>query len=92
MLATALTMLEEETCTHCGTPVWLGHSTEYEIAFEVKSTICYGCAELEKDREARKGKRTVRGVSYYVKPHSVWEEGELPSRHDSYVRMAEEED
>lgn len=82
VLAMALTLLESETCSSCGTPGWLGHSTNNEIAFSVKSSICYGCAELEQDRENRRHSR--RGEMRYVVPHSVWEGGSLPSRHDCY--------
>lgn len=92
LLAMALTLLEEETCSHCGTPAWIGHSTDNEIVFDVKSTVCYGCAELERDQDSRKGKKNLRGVSYYTKARSVWEEGRLPSRKESYQRMRQEDD
>lgn len=84
MLAVALTLLEEETCGSCGTPVWIGHSTDNEIGFSVHSSTCYGCAELEKDGEQHKTKR--KGETRYVRAHSVWEDGKLPSRHESYTR------
>lgn len=90
----ALTILEQETCSGCGTPAWIGHSTNSEIVFKADSSVCYGCAELEKDREERERnqQKQGRGETRYVTPHHVWEEdGErLPSRYDSYLEMLEE--
>lgn len=87
----ALTLLEEETCKQCGTPAWIGHSTDNTIAFEVKSSVCYGCAELEKDRDdeqSNKRKKT-RGEVRYIEPYNVWGDA-LPSRFDSYSREQED--
>jgi hypothetical protein len=88
-LATALTILEEETCKSCGTPAWIGHSTNNEIVFDMKSSVCYGCAELERDREDmernRGGRQRMKGETRYVNPRSVWgEEYRLPSRVHAY--------
>lgn len=88
-LATALIILEEETCKSCGTPAWIGHSTNNEIVFDIKGSICYGCAELEMDREkaekGRGGRSRQKGESKYVRPRSVWNDGRtLPSRAHSY--------
>jgi len=90
MLAVALTLLEDETCGGCGTPAWLGRSTNNEIAFTVKSSVCYSCAELEKDRDSVSGdgraKRKARpGETRYVSAHNIWEGKPLPSRFSSYT-------
>jgi hypothetical protein len=86
VLAVALTLLEEETCNGCGTPLWIGHSTDNTIAFEVKSSVCYGCAELEKDREQQQNRqKPSRGETRYVDAYSVWGDP-LPSRFESYAR------
>jgi hypothetical protein len=89
-LAVALTLMEDETCKSCGTPAWIGHSTNNEIAFSVKSTVCYGCAELERDRDSvssdGKQKRKARpGETRYVAAHNVWEGKPLPSRYSGYT-------
>lgn len=88
-LATALIILEEETCKGCGTPAWIGHSTNNEIVFDIKSSICYGCADLERERESaekgRGGRPRQKGENKYVRPRSVWNDGRaLPSRAHSY--------
>jgi len=89
MLAMASTILEEETCKQCGTPAWIGLSTNNEIVFDLKSTTCYGCAELEKNREdaekGRGGRPRQKGEVQYVRARNVWgEERSLPSRAHAY--------
>lgn len=59
-LAVALQILEDETCSDCGIPVWLGHSDDKDIQFEVKSRVCYSCAEIEKDQEEKPGRKSKR--------------------------------
>lgn len=88
-LATALTILEEETCKGCGTPAWVGMSTNNEIVFDIKSSTCYSCAELEKDRESyeknRGGRPRQKGETRFVSPRNVWGPGySLPSRAHAY--------
>lgn len=96
-LALALTMLEDETCKSCGTPTWIGMSTNNEIVFDLKGAICYGCGELEKDRENaeknRGGRVRQKGENRYVSPRSVWGSGEpLPSRAHAYQHDMPTED
>lgn len=86
LLAVALTILESETCNNCGTPAWIGRSTDSEIVFDIESTTCFGCAELEKDRESNQSRKTSKGEIRYAKARNVWEDGKLPSRYDSYMR------
>jgi hypothetical protein len=88
-LALALVILEEETCKGCGTPAWIGHSTNNKIVFDLKSSVCYACAELEKERENREKGRTalprMKGETRYASPHNVWgAEHPLPSRAHAY--------
>jgi len=90
MLAVALTLLEDETCPGCHQPAWIGHSTNNEIAFSVNSSICYSCAELEKERDGvssdGRAKRKPRpGESKYVVAHNIWEGRPLPSRYTGYT-------
>ena len=55
------------------------------------SSVCYGCAELAKDQEARKNHKGAKGEVRYVKAHNVWGEGyELPTRYESYLEMNKE--
>jgi hypothetical protein len=84
MLAIALEMTESETCKGCGTPLWLGHSTDSEIQFKVESTTCYGCAELDKGQKQSGSQKPKPGEQKYVTPYNVWEGKALPSRYDAY--------
>lgn len=86
LLATALTVLESETCPHCSTPSWIGHSTDRNITFDVDSTTCFGCAEIERDQEndRRNSRSKPKGEFRYVVPHNVWPDEPLPSRAELY--------
>lgn len=88
-LAIALQILEDETCKSCGTPAWVGMSTNNEIVFDLKGAICYGCGEIEKERESsekgRGGRVRQKGETRYVAPRNVWgPDHHLPSRSHAY--------
>lgn len=86
LLANALTVLDNEMCKHCGTPVWWGYSTDNTIQFKVESTRCYGCEALEKERAKQsKDKSQKHGESLYVEPYNVFDEP-LPTRRELYER------
>jgi len=84
-LAKSLTVLEEEACGSCKTPLWYAYSTDNHIQFEVKTSHCYSCAALEKYREEHK-KEAKPGQIHYVKPVNIFPEEPLPSRYESYMR------
>jgi hypothetical protein len=86
-LAKALTVLEEEACNSCKTPLWHAYSTNNHIQFEVKTSHCYACAALEKYREEHK-KEAKPGQIHYVKATTVFKDEPLPSRYESYAREA----
>lgn len=92
LLAVALTILEDETCNSCGVPVWLGHSSNNEIQFEIHSSICFACADLEKDREGQ-GRKPKKGETRYATARNVWGDDEpLPTRYDSYLEEHKKEE
>lgn len=86
-LAKALTVMEEEVCNSCKTPLWQAYSTDNRVQFEVKTSHCYACATLEKHREEHK-KDAKPGEIHYVKAYNVFEDDPLPSRYESYMREA----
>lgn len=89
LLMMAYQIIEDETCNSCGVPYWLGKSTINTVAFDLKETNCYSCAELEQDREAesKKNSKKTFGVTKYIVP--VAEEGfTLPTREESYRKMS----
>lgn len=85
LLAVAITLLEDEMCKSCGTPVWLGHSSNNEVVFDLRTSTCFGCAEIDKAR-SNSGKKAKHGESHYVVPHNVWDDGKLPGRYEEYRR------
>lgn len=88
LLAMALTVLETETCKNCGTPAWWGHSTDNTVQFRTKSAHCYGCEELEKEREKKSKDKSAKGHgdTTYVEPYHFFEENgaRLPSRREAF--------
>ncbi len=64
-------------------------STNNEIVFDLKGTVCYACADLEREREkGEKGqgpKVRQKGETRYASPRNVWGAGRrLPSRAHAY--------
>jgi hypothetical protein len=89
-LAVAFQILEDETCPECGVPIWVGHSDDENVVFEVKSRVCYSCAEIEteQDREAnRKNKRKpTKGEKHFV---TTVPNEHIPSREAYYLAESE---
>lgn len=54
--------LQDETCPGCGLPIWLGHSTDREIQFKIKTATCYACAKLERERDADAKRESKKGA------------------------------
>lgn len=46
-LQEAMTIMESERCSRCGNPVWLCHSYDSRIDFEIVTQTCYADAELK---------------------------------------------
>jgi len=59
-LAMALQILEDETCSDCGVPIWIGHSDDKNVEFEIKSKTCYSCARIESEKESEEKRSSKR--------------------------------
>lgn len=85
-------MMDREICTICNNPVWLCHSTDNRIDFEVETRACYAKAELEDYQKSARGKNL--GSGEYLVARAVGIEGmggereALPPRHEAYKRLA----
>lgn len=56
-------------CKKCGVPYWYGHSEDNRIEFKVEESVCYSCARLDAETEARnKSKSGMSGVTLIVVP------------------------
>jgi hypothetical protein len=86
MMAQALTIVEEETCSQCKTPLWLAYGTDNRVQFKVDTSYCYACAELDKHRSDHKKKEQQPGEVVYVKPFNVIDGERLPTRRELYKR------
>lgn len=74
LLTLAVLELDKEKCPQCGTPIWLGHTAEPGIEFQLEWAVCYGCqekAELLKGIDVKPGE--------YAKVKAVDEEGNASS-------------
>ena len=88
-LAIAFQILEDETCGDCGIPIWLGHNDDENIVFEIKSRVCYSCAQVEKDREKKETRKNKRKDDKGEKNFIQQREGSAtPSRQEYYLQEA----
>jgi hypothetical protein len=77
-LKMAFQMLEDDVCSGCGVPVWLGHSTLGQIEFRVHRTTCYSCQALDE----AKPPKAEPGSSEWVEV--VIEDGPWPTRKQGF--------
>lgn len=86
----AMTIMEAEKCGRCGNPVWLCHSMNSSIDFEVEVQTCYGDAEL-KDYEKTKNVELASGEYLIVKAVGIENEDgtrdPLPSRSEAMQQL-----
>lgn len=92
MLIEALQMLEDETCTECGNPIWVCRNNEAtNVGFKIKTTKCYAKAELEKWRETEE-KKNKNKKKYGEMPYIVaytYDDGPLPTREEYYRSLSD---
>lgn len=96
-LLDALQVLEDETCQHCGNPVWLCRSSDANVQPVVKKARCQGKAALEKREDARTDDKRARKVAAlrpgeyeYVVFEPVQKDVPLPTREDWFRENAVE--
>lgn len=91
MLQDAYYTMDTEICSICNNPVWLCHSTDNRIDFEVKTRTCYAKAELEDYQKSEKGKNLDHGEYLIAVPIGIEVTGEdqesLPTRYEAYQSM-----
>lgn len=91
LLQDAFFTMDSEICTICNNPVWLCHSTDNRIDFQVKTRTCYAKAEIEDFESSERGKKLGSGEYIIAVPIGI-EDGAgefepLPSRHEAYNTM-----
>lgn len=93
MLVEALQILEDETCSECGNPIWICRNDEASnVGFKIKTTTCYAKAELDKwrEREEKSKKKKPYGQSPYVVAYT-YDDSDLPTRRSFYMGMADKD-
>lgn len=91
MLVEALQILEDETCSECGNPIWVCRNDEAQnVGFKIKITRCYAKAELDKWREKQDKKKSkpVHGELPYIVSFT-YDEGPMPSRASYYKDLSD---
>lgn len=92
MLLEAYQILEEETCSECGNPVWVCRNEDANwIGFKVKTAKCFAKAELDKWVEARE-KKESKSKAYGEYPYVVVESYDgtpVPSRSDFFRGLSD---
>lgn len=86
-LQEAVFILDREVCKTCGNPVWLCHSTNNAIDFDVKTGVCYAKAEIEDFEENPGSDKLGAGEYHYAVAVGIKNEDgtfePLPSRHEA---------
>lgn len=83
-LAMAAKIIEDERCQNCGLPIWIAHSEDSRIQFELDHVVCFSC-EFEGTETGKKTYKQKPGHTPYVKPtlETLGDEPEVwPTRRD----------
>lgn len=65
-LQEAINIMDREVCKSCGNPVWLCHSYDNRIQFELKVGACYGSAEVQDADNKPDAPKLEAGEYYYA--------------------------
>jgi hypothetical protein len=91
MLIEALQILEDETCSECGNPIWVcRNDAASNVGFKIKTTRCFAKGELEKWREKQDKKKAKanHGELPYIVSYT-YDDGPLPSRSSYYKALSD---
>ena len=91
MLLEAYQILQDETCSDCGNPIWIcRNDNASNVGFKIKTSKCYAKAELERWQEKedkKKSSKKAYGESPYVIAYT-YDDSELPTRSSYYSYLA----
>lgn len=90
-LQEALSIMEKEVCRTCGNPVWLCHSADSRIDFEIKTGACFADAELKDYEKLHPDKELESGEYRYAVAVGLENEDKtrdpLPSRREAMEKL-----
>jgi hypothetical protein len=93
LLLEAYQTLKDETCSDCGSPIWICRNEFADnVGFKVKTIKCFGKAELEKYQEKQQKRKNAKkqyGETEYVVPYT-YDGSDLPTRM-SYLNALSEQ-
>jgi hypothetical protein len=91
LLVEAFQMLEDETCSECGNPIWICRNENADnVGFKIKITKCFAKAELDKWRESQEKKKAKPkpGEMPYIVAYT-YDGSHMPSRADYYQSLSD---
>jgi hypothetical protein len=92
LLIEALQILEDETCGHCGNPIWICRNDDAQnVGFKIKTSTCYANAEMERWREKQEksgSSKKRHGELPYVVAYT-YDGGDLPTRASFYQGLSD---
>lgn len=91
LIQDAYFVMDREICTICNNPIWLCHSTDNRIEFEVQKRTCYAKAEIEDFEKSKDGKSLDSGEYLIARPVGL-EDGKgnyepLPNRREAFSKF-----
>jgi hypothetical protein len=90
LLVEAFQILQDETCSECGNPIWICRNEDAQsVGFKVRTSVCYAKLELEKWQEKEQksnNKKKKYGQSPYVVPYT-YDDSPFPSRKSFYMGL-----
>lgn len=88
-LAVAWTLLQRETCSRCGQPIWICRSSDKNVSFKMKRDVCYATAEFDRNKDKKQYKDPKPGEYFFTVPYTI-DDSPLPSRKAYLESIADE--
>lgn len=83
--------MNREVCQTCGNPVWICHSADNRIQFDVRTGACYARAEIEDYEKVESNPKLEPGEYHYAVAVGVENEDgtheKLPSRREALAKI-----
>lgn len=93
LLLEAYQILKDETCGHCGNPIWICRNEfASNVGFKIKVSKCFAKAELDKHHEQQeksKHKKKTYGETDYAVAYT-YDNSDMPTRISYYKAMIEQ--
>lgn len=87
----ALNIMSREVCQTCGNPVWICHSADNTIDFEIRTGACFGKAAIEEFEDDKGNEKLMPGEYHYAVPVGIENEDgtreRLPSRREAMQKV-----